>query len=286
MSRRSNGAPRYRKRSKKDRPFRRGSKIERKQPRKKRERSQTHFTDESGQVHPVTPRQQRRGVSVGDVARVGLRHVGAFRSNLATGLSKAQIQIQSRPEKPSQAPLIKAELVEPAIPPIGAMQNVIDTEIMRDRPLGLPHIIDKEDVITPKQEKNLQDYVREAMGAMPVGTDTSVEPIITVVPRDQFRGHLVATGSPHPQSPAMTTSRNQILVSDALFDMSEDERRAVVLHESLHALRGHAELISQGQMHPSWAEKEASEFETRLEPEGHRKVGERLFGHPHIFGGS
>lgn len=279
--------PRFRRKKRKEKPFRRGSVIKPKHEPQKRKRTGL-FTDEQGRIRRIDPQQPRRGTP-GDLVRWVGRHAGRFGSNLAKGLeatSKSTLslpRIQHRGASQPRTPeIIEAEMVTP---PIGAMQEQVEQEIRQTRPIGLPHIVDKEDVISPSQEGDLQKYVKEAMQHMPIGTDTSVEPTVTVVPRDQFKTHMQTRGAPHPNIPAMTPSKNQIIVSDALFDMSEKERRAIMLHEAYHAFRGHAEAQAQAGHPLDWTEREARDFEASLEPEGSHAAVQRLFGGTPSLGG-
>ena len=222
--------------------------------------------------------QRRKELTPMDLLKGAASQLGPFGANLAVGLQKTSQQVGPVIRQLSQSAkreLESARAVEPSRPsPIGSFLKGIDQQILQQRPIGTPHIVDKQDVISDRSENELQRYVKEAMRAMPIGTDTSVEPKVTVVPRAQFHA---MTGHP---SPAITTGRNKIMVSDELFDLSPKQRAEIVKHESLHALKHHDVYGRYIGPPPHWAEQEATRFAGSLEPEGAAMNRQQLAGLP------
>jgi hypothetical protein len=210
--------------------------------------------------------QRRKELTPMDLLKGAASQLGPFGANLAVGLQKTSTQVGPAIRQLSaitKRQLEAARPIEPTRPtPTGPFLKGIDQQIMRERPIGTPRILDPQDAIPKRSENELQRYVKEAMRAMPIGTDTSVEPTVTVIPRTKFHA---MTGHP---SPARTTGRNSIEVSDELFDLAPKQRREIVGHEVLHALK-HFDVY--GRMvgpPPHWAEQEANTFAGSFEPEG------------------
>jgi len=228
--------------------------------------------------------QRRRELTPMDLLKGAASQLGPFGANLAVGLQKTSVQVG--PAVRQLSALAKRELeatrsVEPTSPgpplrglgtkglvPIGAGLRQIEQEILQQRPIGTPQIIDRQDAISGRSEGELQRYVKEALRAMPIGTDTSVDPQVTVLPRNMFHQRLVQMGG-NAISPAVTEGKDHILVSDELFDLSPKERRAIVAHEVYHS-RKHGDFMGKARYaaNPPWAEREAHEFERQVEPEG------------------
>ncbi len=214
--------------------------------------------------------QRRRELTPMDLLKGAASQLGPFGASLAVGLQKTSTQVG--PAVRQLSAMAKRELeaarpVEPTKPvPTGPFLQGIDRQVMRQRPIGTPQIIDKHDLFTARQENNLQKYVKAAMGRMPIGTDTGIEPTVTVVPRTEFHQRVAAMGGDEI-SPAITTGRNSIIVSDELLDLTEKERRAVLHHETYHALR-HWDRSGRRLTTPDVEEREAMNFENQYEPEG------------------
>ena len=287
---------RFRRRQPKEKPFRRGSTIEK--PKRER-RKKAVYTDKQGRRRPIS---QRKLLTPMDLIRGASGHLGQFGSNLAQGLqvtskqvgpalrkSMASVRVQPGPisvQGPPAGPPVPSNMEplpcptcptpgpsmssrEPMRPvPTGPGLGQIDKQILKERIIGTPQIVDKDDVISGRQEGELQRAVKDAMRHMPIGTDTSVEPIVTVVPRAQFHNQFGRT-------PAATTGRRNILVSDELWDLPPKERKAIVAHETLHALKHFNVYDQQVGPPPEWAEREADQLADTVEPEGSKAARRR-----------
>lgn len=283
----------FHKRRKREKAFRRGSQIEEKKPKHNRGKDLKGFyRDSSGVVRPIT---RRKELTPFDVARsvskgIGSLRLGSFGINLARGLDTGSKQLgphisrmmASARQQASAGPMPTGPPV-----PIGQGLDQFDQQVLQQRQIGTPQIVDKQDVISGRKEDELARYVKEAMRAMPIGTDTSVEPEVTVVPRTQFHA---MTGHP---SPARTLGRNRIEVSDELFDLSPKQRRGIVGHEVWHALKQFdvwGRDVHRGRGLPQeWAERDAAQFENTFEPQGAQQNAQHFSrpvtgGMPSMFG--
>jgi len=255
-----------RRKTKREKPFRRGAVVRAIKEKPKRKKRLPWFT-RGGKHVPITPPiarpimvQRRKELTPMDLLKVATRQLGPLGINLAKGIDVASKQT---------APLLRG-LGTKGLVPIGAGLRQIEREILQQRPIGIPQIIDKQDVISTGSENELQGYVKDALRAMPVGTDTSVEPKVNVVPRDQF--HAMTRHA----SPATTTGRNNMMVSDELFDLTPKQRRGMIAHETWHALKHFDVYGRYVGPPPQWAEQEAGQFERQVEPEGSRQNAQQF----------
>ena len=222
--------------------------------------------------------QRRKELTPMDLLKGAASQLGPLGANLAVGLQRTSQEVGPAIRQLSavaKRELESARAVGPTTPiATGSFLQGIDQQLLQQRPIGTPQIIDRQDAISGRSEHDLQGYVKEAMRAMPIGTDTSVEPKVTVVPRAQFHA---MTGHP---SPAITTGRNNMMVSDELFDLSPKQRREVVGHEVYHALR-HFDVYGRNRgVPPHWAEREAATFAGQFEPEGQAMNRQQFSGLP------
>jgi len=279
----------FRRKTKREKPFRRGAFVQEIRPKPRRERRKW-FT-RGGQHIPITPPttgQRRRELTPLDLLKGAARQLGPFGVNLTVGLQKTSTQVgpavrqlstmtkrrpeAARPIKPtSPSPLLRG-LGTKGLVPVGAGLRQIDREILQQRTIGTPQIIDKQDVLSGGKENELRKYVKEAMGAMPIGTDTASVPEVIVMPRNQFDATVP------PQMKGRTTARtvgpNRIEVSEQIFDLAPKHRAWAMKHEAYHARKHFG---SGGWLLPQEGrESEANRFANSIEPEGANLQGRWL----------